>query len=85
LSIFFADTYAGAPPSNFIKKSDRKVFFSNLLTVHDNYEGKADASFKGGHAAGQLDPVVMVFAMASVTKSDSFGLTASTTYIPVRL
>jgi alkanesulfonate monooxygenase SsuD/methylene tetrahydromethanopterin reductase-like flavin-dependent oxidoreductase (luciferase family) len=51
--------------------------------VHDTYEGKADASFKGGHAAGQLDPVVMVSAMASVTKSVSFGLTGSTTYIPV--
>ena len=58
---------------------------SNKTTVHDTYEGKADASFKGGHAAGQLDPVVMVSAMASVTKSVSFGLTGSTTYIPVRL
>lgn len=51
--------------------------------VHDTYEGKADASFRGGHAAGQLDPVVMVSAMAAVTKSVSFGLTGSTTYIPV--
>ena len=58
---------------------------SNKKIVHDTYKGKADASFKGGHAAGQLDPVVMVSAMASVTKSVSFGLTGSTTYIPVRL
>jgi hypothetical protein len=51
--------------------------------VHDTYEGKADASFKGGHAAGQLDPVVMAAAMTAVTKSVSVGITGSTTYIPV--
>jgi hypothetical protein len=58
--------------------------YTNFQSVHDTYEGKADASFRGGHAAGQLDPVVMVAAMASVTKSLSIGITGSTTYIPVR-
>ncbi|KAE9372765.1 bacterial luciferase-like protein [Stipitochalara longipes BDJ] len=58
------------------------IFFADTYAVHDTYEWKADASFRGGHAAGQLDPVVMVSAMASVTKSASFGLTGSTTYIP---
>ena len=51
--------------------------------MHDIYEGKADASFRGGHAAGQLDPVVMEAAMTSVTKSLSIGITGSTTYISV--
>jgi alkanesulfonate monooxygenase SsuD/methylene tetrahydromethanopterin reductase-like flavin-dependent oxidoreductase (luciferase family) len=32
---------------------------------------------------GMLDPVVMISAMASVTKSVSFGITGSTTYLPV--
>lgn len=51
----------------------------------DTYKGNSDAAFKGGDAAAMLDPVVMVSAMAAVTKSVSFGITGSTTYIPVYL
>ncbi|RDW74813.1 bacterial luciferase-like protein [Coleophoma cylindrospora] len=58
------------------------IFFADTYAVHDTYEGKADASFRGGHAAGQLDPVVMASAMTAVTKSVSVGITGSTTYIP---
>jgi alkanesulfonate monooxygenase SsuD/methylene tetrahydromethanopterin reductase-like flavin-dependent oxidoreductase (luciferase family) len=53
------------------------------IQVHETYEGKADGTFRGGQGVAQLDPVVMVSAMASVTNSLCFGITGSTTYIPV--
>jgi hypothetical protein len=59
------------------------IFFADTYAVHDTYQGKADASFRGGHAAGQLDPTIMAATMCSVTKSVSVGITGSTTYIPV--
>jgi alkanesulfonate monooxygenase SsuD/methylene tetrahydromethanopterin reductase-like flavin-dependent oxidoreductase (luciferase family) len=54
-----------------------------ICPVHETYKGKADGTFRGGQGVAQLDPVVMVSAMASVTKSVGFGLTGSTTYIHV--
>jgi alkanesulfonate monooxygenase SsuD/methylene tetrahydromethanopterin reductase-like flavin-dependent oxidoreductase (luciferase family) len=61
------------------------IFFADTYAVHDTYQGKADASFRGGHAAGQLDPTIMAATMCAVTKSVSVGITGSTTYIPVSL
>jgi alkanesulfonate monooxygenase SsuD/methylene tetrahydromethanopterin reductase-like flavin-dependent oxidoreductase (luciferase family) len=60
------------------------IFFADTYAVHDTYEGSPDASFRGGHAAGQLDPTIMAASMCAVTKSLSVGMTGSTTYIPVR-
>lgn len=45
------------------------------------YEGKPDALYRGGSMVGYLDPVTLVSAMAAVTKSVSFGITGSTSYI----
>ncbi|RDW74815.1 hypothetical protein BP6252_05957 [Coleophoma cylindrospora] len=53
-----------------------------MALVIDVYQGNSDAAFRGGDAVAQLDPVVMVSAMAAVTTSVSFGITGSTTYIP---
>lgn len=61
------------------------IFFADTYAVHDIYEGRPDPSFRGGHAAGQLDPTIMAASMCAVTKSVSIGITGSTTYIPVSL
>lgn len=55
----------------------------NTWIVLDVYQGNSDAVFRGGDGVGQLDPVVMVSAMASVTESVAFGITGSTSYISV--
>jgi alkanesulfonate monooxygenase SsuD/methylene tetrahydromethanopterin reductase-like flavin-dependent oxidoreductase (luciferase family) len=40
-----------------------------------------DAMFRGGANCAMIDPVTIVSAMAAVTKSVSFGITGSTSYI----
>jgi alkanesulfonate monooxygenase SsuD/methylene tetrahydromethanopterin reductase-like flavin-dependent oxidoreductase (luciferase family) len=51
------------------------IFFADTYAVMDTYEGRGDASFRGGYAVAQLDPVVFVSAMAKVSKNVSFGIT----------
>ncbi|KAH8678282.1 putative xenobiotic compound monooxygenase, DszA family [Xylariales sp. PMI_506] len=57
------------------------IFFADGYGVMQTYGGNADALFKGGSMVGYLDPIVLVSAMAAVTKSVSFGITGSTSYI----
>jgi len=52
--------------------------------VEDKYGGTADSTYLAGSTVATLDPVVFVSAMAAVTKSLSFGLTGSTSYLTVR-
>lgn len=52
-----------------------------LRSGHATFGGSADAQYKGGSHVGKLDPLMTVSAMAAVTKSVSFGITASTSYI----
>jgi alkanesulfonate monooxygenase SsuD/methylene tetrahydromethanopterin reductase-like flavin-dependent oxidoreductase (luciferase family) len=59
------------------------IFFADTYAVMDTYEGCGDASFRGGYGVAQLDPVVFVSAMAEVSRNVSFGITGSTSYIPV--
>lgn len=40
-----------------------------------------DPMFQAGTQVAQLDPLVLIPAMAAVTESVSFGVTASTSYI----
>ncbi len=40
-----------------------------------------DAMFRAGTQVAQMDPMVLVSAMSAVTKSLSFGVTSSITYI----
>lgn len=54
-----------------------------MTSADETYEGKSDATFRGGSMVAQMDPVVFVSAMAAVTKSVSFGITGSTSYIKV--
>ena len=57
------------------------IFIADSYGGHTIYGGSADASYKGGSHIGKLDPLVIVPAMAAVTDSLSFGITASTSYI----
>jgi alkanesulfonate monooxygenase SsuD/methylene tetrahydromethanopterin reductase-like flavin-dependent oxidoreductase (luciferase family) len=45
------------------------------------YEGKPDAAFRGGTIVVYLDPVVLISAMAAVSRSMAFGITSSTSYV----
>ncbi|KAK9418789.1 putative Luciferase-like domain-containing protein [Seiridium unicorne] len=51
------------------------IFFADTYAGHDVYGGNMDAVFRAGVQVAQLDPL-------AVTKSISFGVTGSTSYIP---
>lgn len=57
------------------------IFIADSYAGHNIYGGSADASYKGGSHIGKLDPLTIVSAMGAVTKTVSFGITASTSYI----
>jgi alkanesulfonate monooxygenase SsuD/methylene tetrahydromethanopterin reductase-like flavin-dependent oxidoreductase (luciferase family) len=57
------------------------IFFADTYGVQDHYQNSADAAFRAGSVVGTIDPVTVVAAMASVTKSVSFAITGSTSYI----
>jgi hypothetical protein len=57
------------------------IFFADVYGIFDVYQGKPDAIFAGGSMCAYLDPVTLISAMAAVTKSVSFGITGSTSYI----
>jgi hypothetical protein len=57
------------------------IFFADLYGTHETYGGNADATFKGGLWVAMLDPVVLISAMAQATKSVSFAVTGSTSYL----
>ncbi len=57
------------------------LFFADVYGNQETYGGNADAAFLGGSHVAHLDPVVIVSAMAQVTKSLSFGITGNTSYL----
>jgi alkanesulfonate monooxygenase SsuD/methylene tetrahydromethanopterin reductase-like flavin-dependent oxidoreductase (luciferase family) len=57
------------------------IFFADLYGTHETYGGNADATFSGGLWCAMLDPVVLISAMAHATKSVSFAVTGSTSYL----
>jgi len=56
------------------------VFIADALGVPDVYEGKPDAMLRSGSFCPSLDPMMLVPAMAAVTKHLSFGITGNTSY-----
>ncbi|KAH6669953.1 luciferase-like domain-containing protein [Halenospora varia] len=58
------------------------IFLADSYGGHNILNNSAAAQYKGGSHVGKLDPLMTVSAMAAVTKSVSFGITASTSYIP---
>lgn len=78
-SIFFADAYAGR---DYLASENSNCAYK-IPTADETYQGKFDATYRGGSMVAQLEPTVFISAMAAVTKSVSFGITGSTSYIPV--
>lgn len=59
------------------------IFFADVYGLHDSYPGQVEAQLVAGANCAQLDPLMMVSAMASVSNSVCFGITGSTSYVPV--
>lgn len=76
--IFFADVYGG-----MLHLYLPELFIADLDVVEDMYESSGEACFTTGSGVGWLDPQSLVAGMASVSKSVSFGITGSTSYINV--
>ena len=56
------------------------VFLADVLGPYDVYEGKRDAGLRQAVQSPINDPMLIVPAMAAVTKNLSFGITASVTH-----
>jgi FMN-dependent oxidoreductase (nitrilotriacetate monooxygenase family) len=57
------------------------IFFADSYSTFDIYGGSPDAMLRCGSQFAVNDPMVIIPAMASVTKSLGFGVTGSTTYL----
>ncbi|KAK4688306.1 long-chain alkane monooxygenase, partial [Tremellales sp. Uapishka_1] len=56
------------------------IFLADQYGGHDKYKGSLDTTVASGTGWPAMDPFMLVSAMAAVTKSLGFGLTASTSY-----
>ncbi|MFT4036385.1 MAG: LLM class flavin-dependent oxidoreductase [Patulibacter sp.] len=54
------------------------LFIADVLGVYDVYGGNPDTALRGGVQTPVNDPLLLVSAMAAVTKHLGFGITAST-------
>ncbi len=59
------------------KRKMTSIFFADSYGANDVYAGNTDAPYQGGSQVAQLDPVVLISAMAAVTKSLGFAITAN--------
>lgn len=57
------------------------IFFADSYGANDVYAGSTDATYRGGIQVAQLDPLLVVSAMAAVTKSVGFTLSANVIYL----
>jgi FMN-dependent oxidoreductase (nitrilotriacetate monooxygenase family) len=58
------------------------VFIADVLGANDVYGGTLDAVLASGTMMPNNDPMVLISAMAAVTKNLCFGITGNTTYEP---
>jgi long-chain alkane monooxygenase len=56
------------------------LFIADVIGVYDVYNGGPAAALRGGAQVPVNDPLLLVSAMAHVTRHLGFGLTASTSY-----
>ncbi|KAL8829770.1 MAG: hypothetical protein Q9191_001818 [Dirinaria sp. TL-2023a] len=56
------------------------LFLADVLGTYDAYGGSADSAVKTGTQFPVVEPLLLVPAMAAVTKRLGFGVTVSTTY-----
>ncbi|PWY97731.1 Nitrilotriacetate monooxygenase component A/pristinamycin IIA synthase subunit A [Testicularia cyperi] len=57
------------------------LFLADVLGGYDVYNGNLDAALRSGAQFPVIDPLLLVSAMAGVTRHLSFGLTATTSYV----
>jgi alkanesulfonate monooxygenase SsuD/methylene tetrahydromethanopterin reductase-like flavin-dependent oxidoreductase (luciferase family) len=57
------------------------IFFADWYAGFEVYGNSMDAMLRSGHQVAHLDPMPIVSAMAAVTESLSFAVTASTSYV----
>ncbi len=58
------------------------IFLADVLGINDVYGGNGDAALRGAVQVPVNDPMMLVPAMAAVTRHLSFGVTANLTYEP---
>ncbi|WP_232494850.1 LLM class flavin-dependent oxidoreductase [Novosphingobium kaempferiae] len=58
------------------------VFLADSLGLPDTYKGKPDALIRSATMFPSADPMMLISAMAAVTKGLCFGITSNTTYEP---
>ena len=58
------------------------VFLADVVGVYDTFRGSADTSIREGLQIPSNDPLLVVPAMAAVTRHLGFGVTFSTSYEP---
>ncbi|KIW00487.1 uncharacterized protein PV09_08008 [Verruconis gallopava] len=57
------------------------IFFADSYGGQDVFGGNNDAQLRAGNQIASMDPAVLIPAMASVTKTVGFGVSASTSYL----
>src|SRR5579859_4167796 len=58
------------------------VFIADVLGANDVYGGTPDAALTSGAMMPNNDPMVLISAMAAVTRNLCYGITGNTTYEP---
>lgn len=56
------------------------VFLADILGANDVYGGTSDAALRAGTMMPNNDPMMLISAMAAVSKNLCFGVTGNTTY-----
>ncbi|WP_022881664.1 LLM class flavin-dependent oxidoreductase [Gryllotalpicola ginsengisoli] len=58
------------------------IFLADVVGAYDTFRGSADTAIREGLQIPNLDPLLLIPAMAAVTDRIGFGATFSTTYEP---
>jgi alkanesulfonate monooxygenase SsuD/methylene tetrahydromethanopterin reductase-like flavin-dependent oxidoreductase (luciferase family) len=57
------------------------IFFADSYGGQEVFAGNSDAQLRAGNQTASMDPMVLVSAMAAVTKTLGFGISGSTSYL----
>ena len=58
------------------------IFLADVIGAYDTFRGGPETALREGLQSPNLDPLLLIPAMAAVTKRLGFGVTFSTTYEP---
>lgn len=58
------------------------VFIADVLGTYDTYKGSRDPALRAGAQVPNIDPTLVISAMAAVTEHLGFAVTGTTTYEP---